>query len=240
MKKIVILLFLLTTFIPKINAMLPGPARIVSCPHCGEEKKLMTLLSGNTFEATQWSDVYQYAPMMPTLSPVQKCGKCGNYFMLGNEEPVYDDDNHHCMATGRLSYPEIKQAILILEDSGLSKNEEISLRLEFLHRYNDAYRTIKKRSWEKDGKEDNEDKTRDETDLKLHQDNLKKLISLLDRNEENICLIGEFYREAGNFEECIALLEGFNFENEFLKNISDMIIEKAKAGETEVFTIYEN
>ena len=50
----------------------------VKCPFCGTKKELMTLVSGNTFGAVYWSDNKRIAPMLPTVSPVQKCSNCGS------------------------------------------------------------------------------------------------------------------------------------------------------------------
>lgn len=52
--------------------MIPGFARILCCPHCGTKKKVMTLASGNTFEARFWSDNKQDAPMLPHISFIQR------------------------------------------------------------------------------------------------------------------------------------------------------------------------
>lgn len=52
--------------------MLPGNPRIVTCPFCGAQKRLMTLMSGNTIGAKYWSDNKQEAPMLPKVSYVQK------------------------------------------------------------------------------------------------------------------------------------------------------------------------
>ena len=123
--------------------MNPGPPILVKCPQCGTDKELMSLLSGNTFRSMSWSDTYMYSPMLPRLSPVQKCPHCGSYFMMPDEKPRYkenDGDFDYSFDTGRLTFPEVKQALLILENSGLKRDKEIALRLEFLYRFNDAYR----------------------------------------------------------------------------------------------------
>ena len=48
--------------------MMPGPAQILTCPYCGEKKKIMSLLSGNTFGAKLWSDNKKISPMLPEIS----------------------------------------------------------------------------------------------------------------------------------------------------------------------------
>ena len=75
--------------------MIPGNAEIVKCPYCGTEKMLMTLISGNTCGAEYWSDNKRIAPMLPSVSPVQKCPDVLEsipYDLLQDfERTIYDD-----------------------------------------------------------------------------------------------------------------------------------------------------
>ena len=219
--------------------MNPGPPILVKCPHCGEDKELMSLISGNTFNSRAWSDTYRYSPMLPRLSPVQKCPRCGTYFMLPDEKLRYKEDDsafNHSFDTGRLKFPEIKEALFLLEEQGLNRQKEIALRLEFLYRFNDAFREYERRAWEE---EDNpEQKERNETDWKLHRDNLLKLIDLYDKRDDNLIpVIAEFYREAGMFEEAIRIAEGFHSDSDFLNGVMDKIREKAIVKDDKVFDL---
>lgn len=69
--------------------MLPGNPQILTCPFCGSEKKIMSLMSGNTFGAKYWSDNQRIAPMLPDISFVQKCPNCGKYMLLSRQKPKY-------------------------------------------------------------------------------------------------------------------------------------------------------
>ena len=143
------LIILIFIFTQTIHSMQPGPPILVKCPHCGKDKELMSLLSGNTFGSQSWSDTYRYSPMLPRLSPVQKCPHCNSYFMLPDEKPRYKEDDsgfNHSFDTGRLKFPEIKEALFLLEDQGLNRQKEIALRLEFLYRFNDAFREFEGKS----------------------------------------------------------------------------------------------
>ena len=51
-----------------------------TCPHCGGEKYVLAIFSGNTCRGEVWSDSRHYYPMMPQYSPIQKCPECGRYF----------------------------------------------------------------------------------------------------------------------------------------------------------------
>jgi len=62
--------------------MIPGPNKIIECPHCRALHKYRTLLSGNTFLGTVWTDGYASFPMMPTVPEVTKCRKCDSIFYL--------------------------------------------------------------------------------------------------------------------------------------------------------------
>lgn len=220
--------------------MLPGPDLLVKCPHCGNDKRLMSLMSGNTFGALQWSDTYQYAPMLPRLSSVQKCPSCQEYFMLPDEEPRYvtdKDDSFSCFETGRLSYSEIKEAMAALENSGLSKDQERSLRFEFLHRFNDAFREFDKDSRDFTG-DIPQDKERSEADWDLHRDNLKKLIVLLQEEwSVDALVLAELYREAGMFDESLALLEQYSPSEPFFEKLAKEIEVKSLDNDDKVFRL---
>ena len=230
MKRIFVVAILVWAIVQAANSMIPGPPLLVSCPHCVKEKSLMTIISGNTFGALQWSDMYQYAPMLPRLSPVQKCNECGGYFLLSKAEHRYakeDDDVENYGDTGRLTYNEMKEALVLLNDSSLTKEDEFGIRLEFLHRYNDAFRVFEDNYLEGEVEEDL--MMRDKNDLKLHKANLKALITLLDAShDDEIPLIAELYRESGSFDKCIAILSAFRPEDDYLREFVFNLIKKAE------------
>jgi hypothetical protein len=53
--------------------MLPGPNVIRQCNHCQKPFTEPTLMSGNTFGATFWTDGKQEAPMLPDMPWLVKC-----------------------------------------------------------------------------------------------------------------------------------------------------------------------
>ena len=219
--------------------MIPGPPLIAKCPECGNEKSLMSLVSGNTIGAVQWSDAYRYAPMLPQISAIQKCPECGGYFFMNDIETryaEYDNGFNYSFDTGALTFPEIKEALLRLEDAGLNKNNELTLRLEFLFRYNDAFRNYSSDGFGKDPFDG--DRERNETDAKLHKENIKRLIPLLGNEGDNGILVAELYREAGMFDECMIALENCTAENDFVNGLINRIKEKALASDSTVFQLY--
>lgn len=62
--------------------MILGDDITVICPNCGKTKKLLSLVSGNTCGGRLWSDTKAEYPMLPQLSPIQKCPRCGRYYFL--------------------------------------------------------------------------------------------------------------------------------------------------------------
>lgn len=64
-----------------------NPLRL-TCPHCGKEKYIRTILSGNTFGGKGWSDGRWYFPMLKRPSPYQKCRHCRHYFSLEEANPT--------------------------------------------------------------------------------------------------------------------------------------------------------
>lgn len=126
--------------------MLPSNARIISCPHCGGEKEIMSLMSGNTIGAEYWSDAKQIAPMLPEPSPVQKCPQCGNYYFMPSYKETKESDSYGG-EWGLLTYHEWKEAYQQFCESlespeNTSKVNLINLnnvRFWVLQAYNDYY-----------------------------------------------------------------------------------------------------
>ena len=121
--------------------MIPGNAKIVKCPYCGTKKELFTMLSGNTFGATFWSDNKRVAPMLPMVSPVQKCPSCGKYY-----EEVKNrcgEGNSHSFALGELTFPEWKEAYAQFQAEGVDDKTLNNLRFWLIHSYNDYFHRSK-------------------------------------------------------------------------------------------------
>jgi hypothetical protein len=117
--------------------MLPGKARILTCPHCGSKKEVLSLRSGNTFDARYWSDGKTEAPMMPPVSFIQKCPECGKYFLMSRQEEEYGEN--FSSELGNLSYDEMKEALQELLNDSCSLNEQFGLIMEYIHSFNDKY-----------------------------------------------------------------------------------------------------
>ncbi len=205
--------------------MLPGPPQILTCPHCGQTKEIMSLASGNTFGAVVWSDNKCIAPMMPEISDVQKCPKCKKYFIVSRQKSVYAESGFSA-EQGLLSFAEMKEAFAQLSQEKFRDNkEEANVRMMLHHAYNDYYF--------RDGKEGKQ-RAVDKTDQTLFRENA---LWLIENFIEDEVMKAEFYREAGDMEKATVLIEKVAVDNEFMKKLVATIKEKIKKGETAVFLI---
>lgn len=214
--------------------MIPGKPDIIKCPKCRWPKSLITCISRNTTGGQQWSDAYWWAPMAPIQSPIQKCEHCGHYFLLSRAKRpwLYSKKKLEQQTTGRLSYEEMKEAFEFLLTQKLTPKEQLTVRFQYIYSYNDAFRNFNFR--------DVITKDRSIVDHELHRKNLLSTITLLDRGKINdTYLIAEFFREAGEFNNCIKILEGFKTIKPYLKKISDIVVQKALSYDNMVFELPE-
>lgn len=162
--------------------------------------------------------------MLPQVSYVQKCPHCGSYFLLPKEKPRYDKKDC-CYDLGTLSYEEMKEAFLQLQNNVTGTDMEIPLRLSFIHSFNDAFRYETK-------------ETREDNDWELHRSNILGIIPLLEnQGGDSIPVVAEFYREIGDFDKCLSVLAGYTPSSEFQKSVCDEIERKAKKSVSMVFEI---
>ena len=202
--------------------MMPGPSQILTCPHCGQKKEIMSLLSGNTFGADNWSDNKCIAPMLPEISYVQKCPHCAKYFILSRQKEVYSESDYSS-ELGSLSFAETKDAFVQLSQEKFhDMEEEANVRMLLHQAYNDYY-------FRDGGRQ-----TVAEADQKLFRENALWLIENFIADD---VMKAEFYREAGNMEMAKALIEEVSADNDFTKNLVATIKEKIFKGETAVFLI---
>jgi hypothetical protein len=204
--------------------MKPGPDQIVACPHCHGLARYTTLLSGNTFGATVWTDGKQFAPMLPRPPAVVKCRHCPECYWLkdaeeigkldcwGSEEEAVDPAWRNAKYVEEPSEEEYYSAI----DRGLARDreEERSLRILAWWRRNDAFRrwSVRVFAWWRRNvafrkKSVGQDAAPASSSVKS-LDNLKALAGLLDLSDENDRVMkAELLRELGEFEAATAILD---------------------------------
>lgn len=203
--------------------MNPGLPQILTCPHCGKKKEVMSLISGNTCGAEYWSDNKQIAPMLPEISYVQKCPHCGKYYIKARQKVEYAKEGW-CFEKGLLTFPEMKDAYKQLCEEGLqNEKEEETLRTMLHHAFNDYYYR---------SNEDKKDIT--DEDKSLFHDNALWLIENL--ITDNL-LKAEFYREIGEMKVAMSLLDSYNADNDFLKKIVSAIKKRINNNDCSVFRI---
>jgi len=198
--------------------MLPGPDEIYKCPKCSNLLKRGSLMSGNTFGATLYSDGKQVAPMLPEFPNLTKCKKCDTILWLNEMKEVGT-----CEAWSEKSKPEWKNAdyadflsitdlfrALELDTVKNDKEKELSVRHRIWWTFNDRIRNGSKEIFVQ------------ETDEVLWKQNCLRLIELLDKKDVNQkIMIAELYRNLGKFDECMELINS-------LDNNLDWIVDKFK------------
>ena len=200
--------------------MNPGNAQILTCPHCGSKKEVLSLLSGNTFGQQVWSDNKTIAPMLPRVSFVQKCPSCGGFYLMSRQKPEYGDD--YSFELGELSYFETKEAWGSLNGTpDLSEDERLTILFMLVWAYNDEF-------------------TRENAKpiIQEEQDFFHGIIDLLLGSQQlDVLLNAELLREAGRFEESRNLINGYTPDDEFRKKLTAKLIDRIQASDTRPFLI---
>ena len=237
--------------------MIPGLAEIVQCPYCGTEKALMTLITCNNIGEKDWSDGKVIYPMAPSVSPVQKCPKCGKYYLKNLLES--QEGKETTFNTGNLSYYEWKEAYIQfrLECPTVSKSPIGSLyfnkkkykdyrldlnrsdwnyiRLHLIQAFNDLYYRFGSSDSNGAG-ESLPPKEEFDFIVGIINDFIKafKCITVNDK-----LLKADLYRESKQFDKCEETLQTISYAwlNRQKKWIYDSIKARNDKGDVEVFII---
>ncbi|MDE6019360.1 MAG: hypothetical protein K2G85_11190 [Muribaculaceae bacterium] len=181
--------------------MIPGPANIIGCPFCGGKKELMSLVSGNTFGGTVWSDTRRHYPMLPEVSPIQKCPHCGKYFFM--EQAIRDHSNDvlsECRSFGELgtlNYTELKEAKEQMQHLTLTKMQRWIINHQLFMAYNDEFRRTINASACKPS----------EQEMLVFESTVKELLDGIDTSADYDLFHAELLRETGRFEEAMEILK---------------------------------
>lgn len=207
--------------------MIPAPSLQFKCPHCGAVKPLCNLESGNTFDAMHWSDTKSDYPMMPEISGVQKCPECGKYYFLFDAKEVSSQESvEYSMATGTLNFVEAKEALEQLYEKA-SEHGKFLLRQYVLYAYNDLYRYDVLLP----SKEVLEEPAEGRSFF------IENCLAMAQMPQTIGTLKAELYREAGDFEKCIQVLDTLGPVEEYEQSVRERIREKALQGDTKVFQL---
>lgn len=191
--------------------MIPGQAQILTCPYCGEEKLIMSLISGNTYNSERWSDGKLIAPYFPEISRIQKCPHCGKYFNKTKQKSRYHE-TEHSSDRGTLSFEEAKEALKQMKEEGFKDfQDEALIRNTVFLAYNDHYH----RSEEKH--------EISEEDKALFMEQVEWLIG----HTTEKARIAELLREMGDLKRAKEVLDRARKENEntilFIEKVSEHI-----------------
>lgn len=203
--------------------MIPSTPNILKCPHCGGLSRLSSIMSGNTCGMVQWSDTKRYTPMLPSLSAVQKCPSCEKYFFYERGLIVGNCESYGNSSWGHLSYISLKDALEQLQPTG---DNEIKLRIMILHGYNDHYGGCPGTKLPSDAPAN---------ERAYFEQNAKRLIELM---PENKVFCAELYRELGEFEQSLAILNDIAADG-YMAQIVAQIKERALLNDNSVFVLNE-
>lgn len=191
--------------------------QLATCPHCGTQKKIVRLISGNTIGAVLWSDSKQIAPMLPFASPLQKCPHCNHFYFMYDVN--VEDGENYSMEEGWLNFEDAIKAKNELEFNTKEKMHDWSMIMVWA--YNDIIR-------------------RGNEPTQVQNEIFKNNVSSMLEScifEGNVLLKAELYREIGKHEQCVEILKHFSFKEQFLSEIADKILIKAKEKNNKVFIL---
>ena len=113
-------------------------SQIVTCPFCGKQKELISVISGDLYNASCWSDDKILVPLLPVVSPVQKCKRCGKYFLFHKQSPTKGEKES--FVSGQISYEEWKEAYLQFKNETDWDEVDIYVfHLSMIQAYNDHF-----------------------------------------------------------------------------------------------------
>lgn len=200
--------------------MLPDYANVLKCPFCGGEKEVLALMSGNTCGGQSWSDVKTVYPMLPRLSPIQKCPSCGKYYFAKDAEMRKSES--YSFEKGELTYWQLKEAALQFKDK-LSEPDKSTLNVLLLWAYNDNYN--------REGVDETAAPEEERAYINAVLDEL-----IVSEGVDDI-VKAEYLRERGRFDDALALLEKYHPAEDFLVNIVERMKTYAKENNPVAFKI---
>lgn len=213
--------------------MILNNAEIVACPFCGKKKELLSLVSGNTFGSILWSDGKQISPMLPKVSPVQKCPRCRKYYLY-YKLPTKTAD-HESFTTGNLSYKEWKEAFVqLIAEPTLDDHDKSVIYMHLIQAFNDHYyRGPAPAIYTKES-------VPTEDEFRYIEGIISEFINKTEwKYNSNLLIKAELYREIGDFANCEKTLNAIDISclDNFERNIFNCISQKAEAGDKKVFMI---
>ncbi|MDE5840171.1 MAG: hypothetical protein K2H49_04555 [Muribaculaceae bacterium] len=188
--------------------MIPGPANILSCPYCGGTKEVMSLISGNTCGGTVWSDTRRFYPMLPEVSPIQKCTHCGKYYFIEQAKSEYAKEEgseiNYSVELGTLNYSELKEAKEQMQHFTPTQMQRWIINHQLLMAYNDEFRRNLNASVCKPSEEEIND----------FESTVQELLEGKGTSADFDLFHAELLRETGRFQEAREILEKHEEEDD--------------------------
>ena len=213
--------------------MILNNAEIVACPYCGKHKELLSIVPDNTFKPILWSDGKRITPLLPEVSPVQKCPRCRKYYLY-YKQPTKTAD-HESFTTGILSYKEWKEAFAQLNiDPTLDAHDISVIYMRLIQAFNDHYyRGPAPAIYTKES-------VPPEEEFKYIEKIIIEFIKSTEwKYNSNLLLKAELYREIGDFSQCKQTLNTIDISclDDYERNIFKGISQRADAREKKVFKL---
>lgn len=212
--------------------MIPGPANILSCPFCGGTKEVMSLVSGNTFGATVWSDTRRHYPMLPEVSPIQECPHCHKFYFIEQAKHKHSDDPDSGMRCfgelGKLSFIQLIDAKQQMDALSLTKMQRWILNHQIFMAYNDCFRRHPEKVAFPPSKKEQ----------KLYLNTIDELLGGIEHSEEYELFHAELLREVGKFDESKQILLNHSSEND--KWVVEAMLKHIEQSDTAPFLLVEN
>lgn len=225
--------------------MMPGPTYVYACPDCQYRVSKRSMVSGNTFGATHYSDMRVEAPMMPSYPRITKCERCDCTFWLDEETKVegaimpqiahfYDDgftpnetknpafgDQLELHPAKELERDDIKDALCMKIQR--DDDDELYLRYRLMWAY---HKQLEDGSLTRKALNENRD----------YLDNIDAILNLIEEEENGQLFRAELNRFAGRFDRSLELLEP-TLNDPLWGDISKKMKELSEVGNREVFVL---
>lgn len=197
---------------------------ILTCPHCGDTKRIFNVICIDPIETEFWSDFYRVAPYMPVIFPVQKCKRCGKYYFIKKEQYIIVDMD----ASGYpLKYHELKEAVKELSGSEQSAWETYMLNRSLIQAYNSEFMR------------DNSDRTPSEEERQQFLTAVDNVLNLPD-DQYPYELRGELLRETGRFDEAVEILRNLPPDEDIPQFYVQPVLERALNRDSGLFLIIKD
>lgn len=182
--------------------MIPGEDIFYMCPICAFPTRNPSLLSGNTFQSTLYSDGRTIAPMLPDFPMIKCCDNCDRFFWLDKSTEV--DGAAKVPYAEFLTPFEYERSLEQLVKG--NRGVEVFIRQRILWALNDKRR-------------DDPTSQLNPEEHSLFNRNAYKLLNILKEEHQNELILKiELLRNLEFFDECWRLLDIVSPEFDWVKS----------------------